>query len=191
METEKTSYWFDAWEGLPRAQEKNITIQHPLISLRDAWPCRENIDPMHTRVINLTFNEDRDAISWKWDMHGLYSARSIYKILIGGRKIRWPHHYIWSCKITPSAKIFIYLTLQEKILTRDQLRKRGMHIELACPVCNNCPVESIAHLFFLCPVAIEIWFHISILLYRPIMRIAGTVGRCGTNLGILLNCRGE
>lgn len=72
---------------------------------------------------------------------------------MGGGKITWPFRFIWSAKVPPTAKIFAYLLLQDRVLTRDILRKRGIHTEMVCVNCANCPVESVLHLAFLCPFA--------------------------------------
>lgn len=132
------------------------------------------IDPAANNYMQIVFSNQPDTILWKWDKNGSYSTKSAYKILIGGM-IRWHFHYIWSAKVTLSAKIFAYLMIHGRILTRDVLRKRGLQVELICVCCQNCPVESILHLLFLWSFAVEAWFHVATSMNRPIMKIAGSV----------------
>jgi zinc-binding in reverse transcriptase len=49
--------------------------------------------------------------------------------------------------------------LHEKNLISDMLAKRNIMTSGECVMCANCPNESAAHLFFLCPyAAVQIWF---------------------------------
>lgn len=42
----------------------------------------------------------------------------MYKILSEGGLENWHFEYIWRCKATPTAKIFAYMVLHDKILTK-------------------------------------------------------------------------
>lgn len=65
---------------------------------------------------------------------------------------------IWKARVPPSVKVFSIMLLKGKIPTHDMLRARGIHCEMPCPMCSNCPCESVLHLIFLCPFAVEVWF---------------------------------
>lgn len=169
----KISYWFDVWDEYPRAA-LNLVLE-PNISLQEACPRLDAINPNESSLSLAQFSDGEDHISWKWDSHGVYTAKSAYQILCMGGKIKCAFMYVWAAKITPSAKIFAYLALRDRILTRERLRSRGMQTPRMCVCCSNCPVESLAHLLFLCPFAVEVWFHIATSLNRHIMKVAGTV----------------
>jgi zinc-binding in reverse transcriptase len=62
----------------------------------------------------------------------------------------------WYLPIPLKVKVFMWLVLHNKILTRDNLRKRGWEGEIQCTICNK--QESISHLFFTCHIAKQIWF---------------------------------
>jgi hypothetical protein len=55
---------------------------------------------------------------------------------------------VWDLKISPKIQIFVWLLSQIKILTGDNLRKRGISKPIECILCKE--VESISHLFFNC-----------------------------------------
>ena len=66
-----------------------------------------------------------------------------------------PYKFLWKVKIPLRVKTFIWLVLKKSILTRDVLLKRGGKCESKCLLCGKN--ESIAHLFFLCPLARYVW----------------------------------
>ena len=49
------------------------------------------------------------------------------------------------------------------------------HNRCSCINCQNCPIESVVHLVFLCPYAVAVWFHIVGILGKPIFKIASSV----------------
>jgi zinc-binding in reverse transcriptase len=55
-------------------------------------------------------------------------------------------HLVWSLKISLKHKLFLWLTLHNKILTKDNLRKKGWLGDVTCSFCTNS--ESVNHLFF-------------------------------------------
>lgn len=168
------SFWFDSWSGAS-PQDHRLVIPNQLISLREAWEIRDTLDPNTIYPEDIIFTDERDTIVWRWEISGIYTAKSAYRLLSGGGRIKWRYANIWKCKMPHSVQLFTYFLLKGKLLTREGLRRRGMHIEVQCPLCQNCPVESALHVLFLCPYAIEVWFNIGRLLDRPIFQIAGTV----------------
>lgn len=155
------SYWYDTCHEMPRVSNLVATALQPFISLKDAWTRMQELNPHETVPTDFfTFTEAADRIQWKWDKSGVYSVKSIYRVLSEGGRIKCTFRETWTCKIPPSVKIFAYLVLCEKLLTRDTLR-RGMNMQLDCVLCDNCPVESILHLLYLCLYAVTVWFEVS------------------------------
>ncbi len=77
------------------------------------------------------------------------------KLLKGSK---WHSHIkkIWKFKIPLKIKIFLWLVLKNRILTKDNLFKRGWRkCDKLCQFCDK--EESIQHLFFECSVAKLIW----------------------------------
>jgi hypothetical protein len=62
---------------------------------------------------------------------------------------------VWDLKISPRIQIFVWLLSQNKILTRDNLRKRGISKPIECSLCKE--VESISNLFFDCLISKLLW----------------------------------
>lgn len=54
-------------------------------------------------------------------------------------------------------KVFTYLLMQERILTRDVLQRKGIHCQLECVMCNLGIVETAVHLICHCRYAKWVW----------------------------------
>ena len=169
------SYWFDTWQGRPRVTDLGQVHTDEHISLRDAYQALSMIDPTMNLQVPISFTDREDAIIWLWENSGIYSAKSAYEMLSGGGIIKWHFNFVWGLKIPQSVKLFVYFLLQGKLLTRDVLAKRGMFFGLQCPLCMNCPRESILHIIYLCSVAVEVWFHTHQILGFKIFKPAGTI----------------
>jgi hypothetical protein len=65
---------------------------------------------------------------------------------------------VWDLKIPPRVQNFLLLFSQNKILTRDNLRKRGIPKPLECSLCKE--IESVPHLFFDCLVSSLLWYEV-------------------------------
>jgi hypothetical protein len=62
---------------------------------------------------------------------------------------------VWKLKIPPGIQVFLWLFSQNKIMTRDNLRRRGMPKPLECSLCKE--IESVKHLFFDCLISELLW----------------------------------
>jgi hypothetical protein len=66
-----------------------------------------------------------------------------------------PYKFLWKSKLPQKIKIFFWLVVRNKILTKDNLKKRNWNGFLECRFCGVD--ESIDHLFFHCPIAKYMW----------------------------------
>ena len=62
---------------------------------------------------------------------------------------------VWDIKVPPRIHFFLWLVSKNKILTRDNLRKRKRLDDISCLF--GCEVESVLHMFFECAVAAQLW----------------------------------
>lgn len=62
---------------------------------------------------------------------------------------------VWNLRFPPKIHIFLWLLSHNKLMTRDNLRKRHIIKPRDCVFCLEN--ESICHLFFECVVARNIW----------------------------------
>jgi len=94
-------------------------------------------------------NDKPDGVIWKLEKSGLFSVRSVYKHMFRISE-DVDSKQLWKAKIPLKVKIFMWLTLQNSILTKDNLLKRKWKGSPACAFCQE--EESVKHLFFECPV---------------------------------------
>jgi hypothetical protein len=106
----------------------------------------------------ITFNDSPDQLIWKYESNGVYASKSLYAIVNfrGVQPIYLP--IVWDLKIPPRVQKFLWLFWlfsQNKILTRDNLRKRGIPKPLECSLCKE--IELVSHLFFECMISNLLW----------------------------------
>jgi hypothetical protein len=173
----KARFWHNNWlEGeAPKylapnlfqlVKRKNKTVQQELTN--NSW-----IRSLRNRITSATHIEEfvslwiriqdvqllqgvRDSINWKWTQDGSYSTRSAYRIQFKGSYGRFWTEQIWRAHAENKCKVFTWILLQEKILTADNLQKRGWPHQEHCALCNG-PLETGLHLCLLCPFAKAVW----------------------------------
>lgn len=122
-----------------------------------------------------TLNDSDDELIWRWSPNGKYSASSIYTVMIGAGLVAWRFTGIWKFSIPPSIKIFLYLLLRDKLLTKEVMLRRQFNCNGSCVLCDSAQLESAVHLFFQCQFAIKIWDGIAVYLGNQIRVDADSV----------------
>ncbi|KAJ4799837.1 RNA-directed DNA polymerase (reverse transcriptase)-related family protein [Rhynchospora pubera] len=111
--------------------------------------------PFFSASIDLSNNNP--AMSWRWTASGLYTSASAYAML-SDSGVRSPYHLkLWKVKAPPKVKIFIWLLLQDRLLTQQNLLLRNWPANIGCPCCLARPFETAIHLFLHCHMASSIW----------------------------------
>lgn len=105
-----------------------------------------------------------DCWSYIWG-HQKYTSSKYYQYQFSSLQ---PHRsviWIWKSKCTPKIKFFAWLLLNDRLNTRNMLRRRNKFLEEGynCVLCQNSMEETIEHLFFDCPSAISRWFALGII----------------------------
>jgi hypothetical protein len=101
----------------------------------------------------------RDSIIWRWTASGSYSTRSAYRIQFKGSYGIFNSKLIWKAQAENKCKVFAWILVQEKILTAENLQKRGWPHQDHCVLCDG-PLETCLHLSPLCPFAKVVWTQI-------------------------------
>lgn len=156
----RISYWYDCWgsEPLRRMKDGRPRPIYQHLSLNEALSEDSDIISSYTGTepVPVLYDHD-DALVWRWSTNGEYSAASVYKMLIMAGKTHWGFMEIWSAAAPSKVKIFTFLLLKDRILTRDGLQRRGINCEEHCVLCDERPLETVHHLFFQCQNAREVW----------------------------------
>lgn len=70
-------------------------------------------------------------------------------------------HKVWKMKVPPRMKVFAWLVFYNKILTRDNLAKRGWQLASICFLCRDA-CENIKHMFSECTLTLEVYDKVSL-----------------------------
>jgi hypothetical protein len=73
---------------------------------------------------DIQLNGEPDNISWRWTTNGIYSSKSAYRIQFAGTFCRFNANAIWSASAEGKHKLFLWLFVQNRILTTDCLLVR-------------------------------------------------------------------
>ena len=65
-------------------------------------------------------------------------------------------NYIWNCRTIPKIEMFSWTLMHGRVLTGENLEKRGIVGPFCCPLCA-VNAENISHLFLKCPFATSVW----------------------------------
>ncbi|WOL05332.1 disease resistance RPP13-like protein 1 [Canna indica] len=100
------------------------------------------------------FSSGFDSLSWKWSANGDYITNRFYCILTYRGIIDMKCSFIWQKECPPACSIHSWLVEHKRLLTKDRLRSRNMHVCPTCIICNNND-ETHTHLFIDCHFTME------------------------------------
>ncbi|KAJ3701347.1 hypothetical protein LUZ61_005052 [Rhynchospora tenuis] len=104
-------------------------------------------------LASITTDVNSHATLWRWTSSEIYSSSSAYSILVDPG-IRSSYYLVlWKLNIPPRVKIFIWLLLQDRLLTQHNLNIQNWPTNDGCPCCPGNALETSLHLFLLCPLA--------------------------------------
>lgn len=96
---------------------------------------------------------------WMLEPSGCYSAKSFYKAINFGGAVSEIGDCFWKILCPQNIHVFLWLIVNNKVLTRDNLAKRRHVEDITCLFCNE--PKSLKHLFFQCIVASHVWRFVS------------------------------
>jgi len=95
-----------------------------------------------------------DVVIWKFGGKGHFTVKSVYNALTSNDNGLYEKK-IWKGKIPAKIKIFLWMVLNNAILTNYNMIKRNWSGD---PACYFCPIDETAtHLFFQCSVTRAVW----------------------------------
>ena len=82
-------------------------------------------------------NEDPDVLRWTPRQHGRFKAKSFYQVLSGKVDITFPWKAIWRVKAPRRVAFFAWTTAWGRILTYDNLMRKGYSMAGWCYMCRE------------------------------------------------------
>lgn len=103
---------------------------------------------------SVVLNNETDALVWQYEKSSQYSTTFYYVINFRGVTPMFVPA-VWTIEVPPKIQMFLWLLAHNKLMTTDNLLKRGIIKPKSCQFC--CEDEYITHLFFECVVAKYLW----------------------------------
>ena len=100
--------------------------------------------------------EVKDGPWWHLRKNGRFDICSFYEVLRDAPQVVFPWKSIWRTKAPRRVRFFIWSAAWNKILTCDNLSKRGYTLVSWCCMCR-CNGETVNHLLIHCSVARALW----------------------------------
>ena len=110
----------------------------------------------HLLESHIPFREGEDCMRWKPKNSGEFTVQSFYETLRGSPPMSFPWKAIWKVKAPRRVSFFIWTAALGKILTSDNLIKRGYSLLSWYCMCRRSG-ETVDHLLIHCSVAAELW----------------------------------
>ncbi|CAH9108804.1 unnamed protein product [Cuscuta europaea] len=89
--------------------------------------------------------------------NGKLASAKVYDLLRVKGEARTPMSFIWKSYIPPKLSFNAWLALRNRLPTQDSLGY--LYIVNRCDLCKG-GLETIPHLFFLCPFTCRVWHHV-------------------------------
>ncbi|KAK8561554.1 hypothetical protein V6N12_048620 [Hibiscus sabdariffa] len=102
-----------------------------------------------------------DTLSWNLTPTGTFSVSSAYAQLLESawEAIDSKWSWIWSLAVTPRIRMFVWLTLKQRLMTNVERCRRGLSSNAPCLSCG-CVSETIIHILRDCPPTRLFWLSI-------------------------------
>ncbi|XP_056697937.1 uncharacterized protein [Spinacia oleracea] len=114
-------------------------------------------------AMELPLSTEDDFIYWRYHKSGKFTVKSAYAMLISEDltlSYNTPpsdfYKNLWSLKIPPKWKLFIWKLLHNGIATKVRLHLRGIQMEVVCDFCANGE-EDIQHIFRFETIVQQVW----------------------------------
>ena len=180
------NFWNDKWLNghVPRllapdifrlCSRKNISVYDAISNNKWLLGLHRISDISQLRQFALLWNQIRqvtldpltaDSISWVWNSSKSYSASSAYQCQFLGSFCPRRFDRLWTAKVEAKCKFFMWLWLQGRILTANNLAIRVIPHDDICCFCDQAD-ETPTHLILTCPFARGVWTMVGNSLGQP------------------------
>ena len=140
------------WLGIEdrRSQDVHFT-QSP-----NDWEMGGVDDFLRTLGSNLPPTENGDCMRWKLTKNWDFDVQLFYNKLRSPLPIIFPQIGVWKVKALQRVSFFVWTAVQDRILTGDNLKGRGMDFVDQCIMCHS-NWETVDHLLLHCGKDYRLW----------------------------------
>ena len=100
--------------------------------------------------------EEEDRVIWTASNNGAFSVRSLYSMMEPGGLSLFPSERIWKVRVPPKVAFFAWEASWGKVLTQEQLQRRGFSLANRCFLCLS-EEETVDHLLLHCVKTRVLW----------------------------------
>ena len=114
---------------------------------------------LHEQIVVLFKRLDADGedrMLWRGTKNEIFTAKSLYKSLDHSCAVSFPGNIIWSPYVPSKVSFFAWEASWEKVLTQDQLKRRGWILANRCCLCC-VKEETINHILVYCSKTKILW----------------------------------
>lgn len=174
-----TKVWYDSWisrtshiivYGPPPEATRDLHVSDLLLRGTGDWN-RHMVEAVLPDLAETIYSikpsifQVEDSYCWQKTKSGIYSVKSGYYALreehgtqdqlhLPAANFDW-QKFVWRELTAPKLKLFLWRMCRGALPLGANLRSRGIATPGLCPHCNED--ETVLHLFFLCPFAIQVW----------------------------------
>lgn len=109
-----------------------------------------------TIMVSLNLSSGEDNLQWILTSNQIFFVKSCYDFLNdGGLKSQFMNN-IWKCVALLKIKVFAWLVIHDKILSRANLLRKGWTGSLHCVICGY-NMETTSRISLHCSVSLAVW----------------------------------
>lgn len=109
--------------------------------------------PIYTSSVKMMNGE----LIWRWNANGLFSCSSAYRLIHDTGVVCDYHRKLWAMRIPMKVRIFMWLFMDNRLLTQEILHMRACPVDTGCALCNSREMETRDHIFWECTYASAFW----------------------------------
>jgi hypothetical protein len=88
-------------------------------------------------------------------------TKKVYRAITKPHAAPAPYKWIWKSCCLPKQKFFFWLLLQDRLNTKELVRRKNFYVKSKyCVSCDEQVEESMIHLFFSCDYSQKFWWKI-------------------------------
>ena len=97
-----------------------------------------------------------ERLVWKRSTNGTFTIKSCFDLLEGESCFSAPSKLFWNSSVPSKVRFFAWEVWWDKVLTMNQLKRRGFPLASRCPLCGESE-EDLHHLLIHCSKVWELW----------------------------------